>query len=66
MSRNCSPSFGGRHAGVAQGILLRRPVRMAIMGISVLASIVDLHLEHFGDMHNPQNLVMGGVVMMLA
>jgi predicted MFS family arabinose efflux permease len=66
MSSLMTMSPPARKPGFAQGIMLLLPITMAVMGISVLAPVVPMLLQHFKDVPNHEYLVQGGVLTMPA
>src|ERR1700733_16024059 len=55
-----------RRPGFIQGIMLLLPITMAVMGVSLLITVVPLMYEHFKDIPHYDYLIQGGVMTMPA
>lgn len=53
-----------RRPGFIQGIMLLLPITMAVMGVSLLITVVPLMYEHFKYVPNYAYLIQGGVMTM--
>ena len=56
----------GRRPGFIQGLMLLLPITMAVMGVSLLITVVPLMYEHFKDVPHFDYLIQGGVMTMPA
>jgi MFS family permease len=55
-----------RQPGFIQGLMLLLPITMAVMGVSLLITVVPLMYEHFKDIPHYDYLIQGGVMTMPA
>src|SRR6202451_830897 len=53
-----------RQPGFVQGLMLLLPITMAVMGVSLLTTVVPLMYEHFKAVPNDAYLIQGGVMTM--
>jgi MFS family permease len=53
-----------RQPGFVQGLMLLLPITMAVMGVSLLTTVVPLMYEHFKAVPNYAYLIQGGVMTM--
>jgi MFS family permease len=53
-----------RRPGFIQGIMLLLPITMAVMGVSLLTTVVPLMYQHFSNVPNYAYLIQGGVMTM--
>jgi MFS family permease len=66
MSATAAAAAATRRPGFIQGIMLLLPITMAVMGVSLLITVVPLMYEHFKDIPHYDYLIQGGVMTMPA